>query len=123
MFSGARVEAPTTFLGAARIKRNHSLQLSERALSRIWREAGLLLRRKRRKHQTKQNLRAVKQQGRLFEQTCIDTKDLKEIPELSPQIQRCRLPLVQYTAREVVSGWKFIAYAKERTLAYSHPRS
>ena len=42
--------------GAARIKRDHSLKLSERALRRIWREAGLL-RRKRRKHHTKQNLR------------------------------------------------------------------
>lgn len=104
--------------GAARIKRNHSLPLSERALRRIWREGGLL-RRKRRKHQTKQNLRAVKKQWRLFEQTCIDTKDLKDIPELWPQIQRYQLPLVQYTAREVVSGWQFIAYAQERTLAYS----
>jgi transposase len=104
--------------GAARIKRDHALRLSERALRRLWREAGLL-RRKRRKHHTKQNLRAVKAQWRLFEQTCIDTKDLKDIPELWPQIQRWQLPLVQYTAREVVSGWQFIAYAQERTLAYS----
>jgi len=117
-FSGARVEAPTPSWGAARIKRDHRLKLSERALRRIWREAGLL-RRKRRKHHTKQNLRAVKQQWRLFEQTCIDTKDLKDTPELWPQLQRCQLPLVQYTAREVVSGWQFIAYAQERTLAYS----
>ena len=104
--------------GAARIKRDHGLSLSERALRRIWREAGLL-RRKRRKHQTKQNLRAIKREWRLFEQTCIDTKDLKDIPELWPQIQRLHLPLVQYTAREVVSGWQFVAYAQERTLAYS----
>ena len=75
--------------------------------------------RKRRKHQTKQNLRAIKRAWRLFEQTCIDTKDLKDIPELWPQIQRYQLPLLQYTAREVVSGWQFIAYAQEHTLVCS----
>jgi transposase len=69
--------------GAERIKRDFSLSLSTKALCRIWRAEGLL-KRKRRKHTTKQNLRAVKAKWRLFEQTCLDTKDLKDIPELWP---------------------------------------
>jgi transposase len=104
--------------GAQRMKRDFSLSLSTKALCRIWRTEGLL-KRKRRKHKTKQNLREVKRQWRLFEQTCLDTKDLKDIPELWPQIKQHRLPLVQYTAREVTSGWQFVAYAQERCLAYS----
>jgi hypothetical protein len=57
-----------------------------------------------------------KAQWRLFEQTCLDTKDLTDIPELYPQIMRLTLPKVQYTAREVVSGLQFIAYTQERFL-------
>lgn len=102
--------------GAARIKEMYALALSEKALRRIWREEGLL-RRKRRKHRTKRDLRAVKAQWRLFEQVDLDTKELTDLPELWPQIHRLRLPTVQYTAREVVSGLHFFAYAQETSLA------
>ena len=84
-------------MGAERIKRDFSLSLSAKALCRIWRAEGLLSR-KRRKHSTKQCLREVKRRSRLFEQTSIDTKELCDIPELWPQLQRHRLPLYQYTA-------------------------
>jgi transposase len=104
--------------GAQRIKRDFELALSEKALRRIWRQEGLL-KRKRRKHKTKQCLREVKKEWRLFEQTSIDTKELCDIPELWPQMQRHGLPLYQYTAREVTSGWQDVAYAQECTLAYS----
>src|SRR5215210_6249030 len=72
--------------GAQRIKRDFSLALSTKALCRIWREEGLL-RRKRRKHKTKHCLREVKRLWRLFEQTSLDTKELCDIPELWPQLQ------------------------------------
>ena len=104
--------------GAGRIKRDYELALSEKALRRIWREQGLL-KKKRRKHKTKNDLRAIKQQWRLFEQISMDTKDLNDIPELWPQIRRHGLPTVQYTAREVVSGLQFIGYAQERSLTYA----
>ena len=78
-----------------------------------------MLKRKRRKSRTKQDLRAVKAQWRLFEQTCLDTKDRIDIPELWPQLQRWHLPKVQYTAREVVRGLQLIAFADERALIYS----
>jgi len=77
--------------GAARMKRDFRLPLSEKALLRIWHEEGLS-KRKRRKHKTKQCLREVKKAWRLFEQTCVDTKDLCDIPELWAQAQRLGLP-------------------------------
>jgi transposase len=104
--------------GASRMKRDYGLALSEKALLRIWREEGLR-RRKRRKHQTKQCLREVKRQWRLFEQMSVDTKDLCDIPELWAQAKVLGLPRYQYTAREVTSGWHYVAFAQERTLAYS----
>jgi transposase len=99
--------------GALRIKRHFDLPLSEKAIRTIWRQAGLL-RRKRPKARTKQDLRAVKAAWGLFTQIDLDTKDLLDIPELWPQIRQHRLPTVQYTAREVVGGLQFLAYAQER---------
>jgi transposase len=104
--------------GAARLKRDFSLALSEKALRAIWHEEGLV-RRKRRKHRTKRRLREVKKQWRLFEQTCIDTKELCDIPELWAQAKALGLPRYQYTAREVTSGWHYMAFAQECTLAYA----
>lgn len=104
--------------GASRMKRDFSLPLSEKALLHIWREEALL-RRKRRKNKTKQCLREVKKRWRLFEQTCVDRKDLCDIPELWAQAKVLGLPRYQYTAREVTSGWHYLAYAQECTLCYS----
>jgi Helix-turn-helix domain len=89
--------------GASRMKRDFSLALSEKALLSIWREEGLL-KRQRRKHETKQCLREVKKAWRLFEQTCVDTKDLCDTPELWAQAQALWLPRYQYAAREVGLG-------------------
>jgi len=105
--------------GAERIKRMYQLAISEKAIRKIWRQEGLL-KKKRRKHKTKNDLRKVKAAWGLFKQTDFDTKDLIDIPELWPQIQHLRLPLVQYTAREVVSGLQFLGYAQERSLTYSN---
>ena len=104
--------------GAERLRRDFGLPVCPPTARKIWREEGLLKRR-RRKHKTKQNLREIKKQWRLFEQVCIDTKDLDDIPELYPAIQAGILPKIQYTAREVVSGMHFVAYADERSLNYA----
>ncbi len=101
--------------GAQRLKRDYELPISEKAIRKIYREENLL-KRKRRKHHTKQDLRAVKARWRLFEQICIDTKDLNDIPEFWTPGRLLQLPVVQYTARDVVSGLQFIAYAQERSL-------
>jgi transposase len=104
--------------GAARIKRDFALPLSVKALRRIWREEGLL-KRKRKKPATKNDLRAVKAAWRLFEQTDLDTKHLYDIPEYWAQMRRLGLPKYQYTAREVVSGVQFLAYGDECCVAYA----
>ncbi len=100
------------------MKRDYGLALSEKALRAIWREEGLL-KKKRRKHKTKQCLREVKKAWRLFEQMSVDTKDLCDIPELWAQAKVLGLPRYQYTAREVTSGWHYLSFAQECTLAYS----
>ncbi len=105
--------------GAKRLKRYYNLTLSDKAIRKIWKEEGLL-KKKRKKHKTKNDLRAVKAAWKLCEQIDIDTKDLIDIPELWLQIQDNGLPKVQYTAREVVSGLHYVAYADERSLTYSN---
>lgn len=102
--------------GAERIKRDYNLSISEKAIRKIWKEEGLL-KKKRRKHKTKQDLREMKSRWRLFEQTDMDTKELCDIPEYWLQMKRHNLPLWQYTAREVVSGLQFIAFSAENTLS------
>src|SRR3990167_4916119 len=72
--------------GAERLKRYYNLTLSDKAIRKIWKEEGLL-KKKRKKHKTKNDLRAVKAAWKLCEQIDIDTKDLIDIPELWPQIQ------------------------------------
>ena len=111
-----RQQLPT--FGARRLIREFDLPLSHRALDRIWRQHGLLGKR-RRKYQRKQDLAAVKATWRLFQQISADTKDLDDIPHYWPQAQALELPLIQYTAREVRSGLLFLAYAQRRTAAAS----
>ena len=49
----------------------------------------------------------------------MDTKDLDDIPAYWTQMRAAHLPVVQYTAREVVSGLQFVAFAQERSLMYA----
>ena len=100
--------------GAQRLKREWDLPLSHVAMQRIWREQGLIKKR-RRKYQRKQDLAALKATWRLFQQISADTKDLGDIPHYWPQMKRRGLPAVQYTAREVRSGLQFLAYASRRS--------
>jgi transposase len=111
-----RRQLPT--FGAARLKREFQLAPSHKAIQRIWRAHGLIHKR-RRKYQKKQDLAAVKATWRLFQQISADTKDLGDIPRYWPQAQRLRLPLVQYTAREVRSGLLFLAFASRRSASAS----
>ncbi len=109
-----RQQLPT--FGARRLIREFDLPLSPRALERIWRQHGLLKKR-RRKYQRKQDLAAVKATWRLFQQISANTKDLEDIPHYWPQARAFDLPLVQYTAREVRSGLLFLAFAERRRAA------
>ena len=111
-----RQQLPT--FGARRLIREFDLPVSHCALERIWRAHGLRQKR-RRKYQRKQDLAAVKATWRLFQQISADTKDLCDIPHYWPQAQRHRLPLIQYTARELRSGLLFWAFASRRSAAAS----
>ena len=104
--------------GAEKIKDYFSLQLSVKAMRRIWKEEGLM-KVKRKKHKTKNDLRAIKATWRLFEQTDIDTKHLYDIPEYWTQMRMLGLPRYQYTARDVVSGMQFLGFGDECCLNYA----
>lgn len=104
--------------GSRRLIREFDLPISHCALERIWREHGLLKKR-RRKYQRKQDLAHIKAQWALFQQISADTKDLDDIPRYWQQAQRLHLPLVQYTAREIRSGLLFWSFAEKRSAALS----
>jgi hypothetical protein len=88
-------------------------------MRKIWRENGVSSHKHRKKYITKQNLREIKKQFALFEQSCEDTKDLCDIPEYWPQMMRKRLPKWQYTFREAGCGIQFLGFADERSLAHA----
>lgn len=119
------VEAPLLALrkslptfGARRLIREFDLPIGHSALERIWRQHGLLEKR-RKKYQRKQDLAAIKATWSLFQQISADTKDLDDIPRYWPQAQQWDLPSIQYTAREVRSGLLFWAFAEKRSAAAS----
>ena len=98
--------------GSQFVKDKYQLDMSVTAIRNAWREKSYLKRRKR-KHQTKQDLRDEKQKWALFEQFNIDVKELKDIPKLYIPIQKGFVPKYQYTFREIVSGLMLIAYTDE----------
>ena len=106
-------------LGARQVKVIEQIPVSERTIRKIWREAGVATRQRRKKYLTKQNLREVKKRFKLFERVCEDTKDLIDIPEYWPQMKRLSLPTVQYTLREVSCGVQFLGFADERSLTHA----
>jgi len=103
-----------TGFGAARLRAEFELPVSVGAIARILRHAGLVRPRKR-KHTTKQDLRAVKATWAVFSKLCHDTKDLDDIPYYWPQAKALGLPVIQYTAREVRTGLTFADYAQQRS--------
>lgn len=106
-------------LGALQIKTREDLSMSPKTIRTIWREANLSSRRRKKKHITKQNLRAVKKQYKLFERMGEDTKDLIDIPEYWTQMKRLKLPKVQYTFREISTGILFLGFANQRSMTHS----
>ena len=107
-----------TGFGAERLVQEFDLKISHNAVARIIRAHGLTRARKK-KPATKKQLRSVKREWKLFGQLTADTKYLQDIPHYWPQMIRHRLPRFQYTAREVVSGACFAAYADELSKSYA----
>jgi transposase len=113
---GLRKTLPT--FGSRRLIREFDLRIGHNALDRIWREHGLMEKR-RRKYQKKQGLAHIKARWALFQQISADTKDLDDIPRYWRQAQRLHLPVIQYTAREIRSGLLFWALAQVRSASAS----
>ena len=107
-----------TGFGAQRLKEEFEVTCGVGAIRRIIRQHQLVRPRKR-KHQTKKDLRQVKERWPLFGQLCADTKFLCDIPRYWPQMTRLGLPRFQYTVREVVSGLTFTGYADELSKTYT----
>jgi hypothetical protein len=106
-------------LGADQIRTIERLDRSARTIRKIWRQEGVSSRKRRKKRRTKQNLREMKRRWKLFQQIGEDTKDLCDIPEYYLQMKRLGLPAIQYTAREVTTGFLFMGFAQERSLTNS----
>jgi transposase len=106
------------YYGAARLKRDFDIPCSKNAIHRILRDHNLVKKR-RKKHKRKKDLRQIKERYRLFEQISVDTKYLNDIPNYWPQMRRMGLPRYQYTARDVRSGMLFLGYSTEHSAAYA----
>jgi hypothetical protein len=106
-------------LGAEQVKTLEKLPQAPKTIRKFWREAGVARGRRKKKYIVKQNLRQVKKQFYLFQQSCEDTKDLTDIPEYWPQMKQLNLPCVQYTRREISCGILFLGFANELSLIHT----
>ena len=107
-----KIRKTASCYGARRLKCFFRLPSSIGAIQRIIRERGLT-RKKRRRHQKKNDLRAVKAKYRTFEKLQMDIKYLTDIPPYWEAMQRLKLPRFQYTVRDVKSGMLFLGFADE----------
>jgi len=106
-------------LGAEQIRDIRNLPQAPKIIRKIWKEAGIPSRKRRKKHVTKNNLRELKKKFQLFQQSMEDTKDLMDIPEYWIQTRFINLPTFQYTFREVSCGILFMGFANELSLTHS----
>ena len=108
----------TPGFGAKRLKREFELKPSVGAIARILRQ-NQLTRRRKRKHQTKRDLRAVKARYAPLTHWQMDVKYLNDIPHYWPQMKALGLPEFQYTARCIKTGATFMAFGSELCLTYA----
>jgi len=104
---------------AKRLKRDMQLPYSVKVIRRVLKQRGLTRRWRRKQHQVKRCLRAVKRLWPLWKQISIDTKDLGDLPEYWLQAQLHNLPRYQYTAREVSCGVLFLGFSNELSITYA----
>ena len=105
--------------GAARLKRDMNLPYSEKAIRRVCREHKLVRKWRRKKTKTKQCLRDLKKLWRAWQQISTDTKFLNDMPEYWIQAKMLKLPLYQYTARDVSTGALFLSFSDELSITYA----
>ena len=107
-------------VGAEQVRVLEGLPQAPKTIRKIWKEAGIPSRKRPKKHVTKDNLRELKKQFKLFEQVMEDTKYLLDIPEYWTQTRTIKnLPKFQYTFREVSCGILFMGFANQCSLTHS----
>ena len=104
--------------GSQRLKDDFGLTCGHGAIYRVYRQHGLIRRRRKRK-QRRHDLAGVKARYRAFKRVCIDTKHLYDIPEYWSQMEHYHLPRYQWTARDMKTGAMFLGYARELSLSHS----
>jgi len=114
-----RAKRKLLMAGARRLKLWMKLPYSVKVICRVLKERGLLRRWRRKKHEVKRCLRAIKREWALWQQITVDTKYLSDLPEYWIQVQELGLPRYQYSAREVSTGVLFLGYADELSLTYA----
>ena len=112
----ARLRVPC--FGPRRLKDLFHLKPSLGAIARVLRQRALV-RKRRKKHQKKNDLRQIKARYRPIERLQADTKPLFDIPAYWPQMRTHGLPRHQYTVRDVKSGALWIDYADELSTTYA----
>ena len=101
--------------GPVRLKDDFALPVSTGAIYRILKQHGKI-NKYRRKYQRKSDIRklkAAKMRLRAFEKIQIDVKDLIDIPNYYKFKQSYNLPRYQYTAKDVKTGFLYIAHARK----------
>jgi hypothetical protein len=113
-----RLRAPC--FGPKRLRWAFNIEASESAIARII-KIRQLTRKRRKKYQRKQDLRALKaQMHSAFSCAQLDVKHLYDIPYYWEQlVNKGFLPKYQYTIRDVKTGFLFLGYAKEYNEEYS----
>jgi transposase len=106
----ARQQAPC--YGPRRLKYFFGLKCSTGAIFRILKEHGLV-KKKRKKHQIKNDLREVKAKYKALGHLQMDVKYLRDIPNYWGQMKQLQLPRFQYTIRDTKSGMLFLGFSDE----------
>lgn len=110
--------ARTPRFGANRLHREFALPASSGAIQRVLRQHGLT-RRRRKAHQRKRDLRAVKAAWPALRRLQMDTKHLDDIPHYWPHITSLGLPEFQFSTRCPRTGATFLAYGGLCTALYA----
>jgi len=98
--------------GPKRLRDLARLPYGASAIYRVLRERKLCD--KKKKYQKKRDLREWKKKHfQAFEKFQVDVKHLYDIPEFYPTMKLLDLPRYEFTARGIISGATFIAYADE----------
>jgi transposase len=106
----AREQAPC--YGARRLKYFFELPCSAGAIFRILKQHGLV-RRQKKKHQIKNDLREAKAKYKAFGHLQMDVKYLRDIPNYWGQKKEFKLPGFEYTVRDTKSGMLFLGFSDE----------